>query len=99
MKRTAALHTFVTAWILLAVAGLLFFADQQKRVAISGQNPMESGMASLADDTTDYRQIDRDEKMLGVMGVIAGGILATSLILYRTKTSQPAPVQVAKKAA
>jgi hypothetical protein len=99
MKRTAALHTFVTAWILLTVTGILYSADQQKRAALNAQNPSQSAISALASDMTDARQIDRDEKMLGLLALVAGGFLVTAVGLYRSNVAEPVPARTTKKAA
>jgi asparagine N-glycosylation enzyme membrane subunit Stt3 len=101
MKRSAALTTFITAWILFAVVGIQYSLDQQKRAELSTQNQNQiQAMAKLDDGVVTPASLDREKNVLEALAVVACGFMAGSLALYRAKVSeQPAPRRITQKAA
>jgi len=88
MNRTAALHTLVTALILFTVVGALYSADQQKKAALLSQGAAATQATwSMSDDMASYSDVDRDEKVLGCLALVAAGFLMTSFFLYRSKNA------------
>jgi hypothetical protein len=88
MKHTAALHTLVTALILFLAAGSLYSTDQQKRTMLIAQNVLESSdVAAHIKNTAALNGLDRDERTLVWLAIVAAGFLVSSLVLYRVNDS------------
>jgi hypothetical protein len=88
MKNTAALHTLMVALILFAAAGVQYSADQQDRALLSAQGTsnMENPSAS-ANHMADCSELDRDERALGWLAIVAAGFLVAAIVLYRLRDS------------
>jgi hypothetical protein len=88
MKSTAALHTLMVALILFAAAGVQYSADQQDRALLSAQGTsnMESQSAP-ANHVSACSDLDRDEKALGYLAIVAAGFLVAAIVLYRLRDS------------
>jgi hypothetical protein len=88
MKHTATLHTLVTGLILFLAAGSLYSTDQQKRTMLIAQNVLESSdVAAHIQNTADLNDLDRDERTLVWLAIVAAGFLVSSLVLYRVNDS------------
>jgi hypothetical protein len=88
MKHTAALHTLVTALILFVAAGSLFSADQQKRTTLIAQSALESSdVAARIQDMAALDGLDRDERTLVWIAIVAAGFLVSALVLYLVNDS------------
>ena len=91
MKHSGALHTLITAMILFVAAGSLYSADQQKRTALIAHNVPESNdVAANKPGLAALNELDRDERTLAWLTIVAASILVSALALYRANESVPA---------
>ena len=88
MKHTAALHTLVTALILFVAAGSLYSTDQQKRTTLIARCALESSdVAVRTQDMAALNDLDRDERTVAWLAIVAAGFLVSALVLYRVNDS------------
>lgn len=83
MKHTTALHSLITALILFVAAGSLYSADQQKRTMLIAQSAIESSdVATRIQDMAVLSYLDRDERTLVWLAIVAAGFLVSAIVLY-----------------
>jgi len=88
MKHTAALHTLVTALILFVAAGSLYSTDQQKRTTLIARCALESSdVAVRTQDMAALNDLDRDERTVAWLAIVAAGFLVSALVLYGVNDS------------
>jgi hypothetical protein len=91
MKRTAALHALVTALILFTATGIQYFADWHERALLSAQGTADMESQSVpANRVAACRELDRDEKTLAGVTIVAAGFLVVAIVSYRLKDSEVA---------